>query len=241
MTLPVILLPGSMCDATLFAHQLQAFGEAAQLGDLTRSSSLEAMAEDVLRGAPSMFAIAGLSLGGIVAAELASQAPSRVAGVALLDTNLGLADESQLKTRRRWKQEAQAGGFHEIVSSIDRLTFFPETHRQTIVDMALRLGPEVFVKQNEALMHRRDRRADLAEAEFPVLIACGSQDVLCSPAMHQDLADHLPGAQLEMVEDAGHLSTIDQPEKLTHLLTKWLIMCTTNQQMKGTANEYIKQ
>ncbi len=238
MTLPVVLLPGSMCDAALFAGQLESLGSAASVGDLTRSSTIEAMAADVLHHAPPMFAVAGLSLGGIVAAEVAAQAPDRVAGVALLDTNLGFADEAQLENRRGWPEVVRAGGFEALISVVGHLTVDPKTHGQAIVEMARRVGPEAFLRQNEALLHRRDRRNDLASLSYPVLIACGREDSLCPPAMHRDLASRTPHAQLSIVDRTGHLSTIDQPEELTSLLTEWLNLCNTNQPMKGTDHEY---
>ena len=238
MTLPVVLLPGSMCDATLFAGQLESLGSAASVGDLTRSSTIEAMAADVLNDAPPEFAVAGLSLGGIVAAEVAIQAPSRVAGVALLDTNLALADEVQQANRRFWPEFVQAGRFNELIETVDHLTINPKTHGQAIIEMATRVGPEAFLRQNQALLHRRDRRNDLASLSCPVLVACGREDTLCPPAMHRDLANRIPHAQLSIVDEAGHLSTIDQPEELTSLLAQWLNLCNTNQPMKGTAHEY---
>ena len=241
MTLPVVLLPGSMCDAALFAGQLESLGSAASVGDLTRSSTIEAMADDVLYHAPPVFAVAGLSLGGIVAAEVAVQAPSRVAGVALLDTNLGFADEVQLGNRRRWPEMVRAGGFEVLISAVGHMTVDPKTHGQTIVDMARRIGPEAFLRQNQALLHRRDRRNDLASLSCPVLIACGREDSLCPPAMHRDLADRTPHAQMSIVDRAGHLSTIDQPEEFTRLLTEWLNLCNTNQPMKGTDHEYNRE
>ena len=238
MTLPVVLLPGSMCDAALFAGQLESLGSAASVGDLTRSSTIEAMAADVLDHAPPRFAVAGLSLGGIVAAEVAVQAPDRVAGVALLDTNLGLPDEVQIENRRLWAELVRTGNFEQLIKAVNHLTIDPQAHGRTIVDMAQRVGPDAFLQQNQALMRRRDRRNDLASVNCPVLLACGSDDELCPPAMHRDLADRIPDARLSIVEQAGHLSTIDQPEELTSLLSQWLNLCNTNQPMKGTDHEY---
>lgn len=238
MTLPVVLLPGSMCDAALFAGQLEWLGSAASVADLTRSSTIEAMAADVLDNAPPRFAVVGLSLGGIVAAEVAAQAAGRVAGVALLDTNLGLPDEAQIENRRRWAELVRSGKFEQLIEAVDHLTIDPHAHGQTIVDMARRVGPDTFLRQNQALLHRRDRRNDLASVDCPVLVACGSEDELCPPAMHLDLADRIPHARLSIVEGAGHLSTIDQPTELTSLLTRWLNLCNTNQPTKGTDHEF---
>ena len=94
---PLVMLPGSMCDHRLFAHQFEALGPGVVLGDLTQHSSIEDMAEQVLAIAPDRFAVAGLSLGGIVAAEIAARSPERLLGLAVMDTNLAMPDSQQLE------------------------------------------------------------------------------------------------------------------------------------------------
>ena len=84
----VLLLPGMMLDQRLFSHQLAALGDAyaTVVGDLTRSESVDELAEDVLRDAPPRFGLVGLSMGGIVALEIWRRAPERVTHIGLLDT-----------------------------------------------------------------------------------------------------------------------------------------------------------
>lgn len=102
VTTPVIFLPGSLCDERVFADQLREIDQPCEVADLTLDDSIMAMATRVLREAPPRFALVGLSLGGIVAAEIARLASERVQAMALIDTNLGAADDAQLRTRRRW-------------------------------------------------------------------------------------------------------------------------------------------
>lgn len=224
--IPLVLLPGSMCDHRLFTDQLDELGPDVVVGDLTRGESIEQMALDVLDAAPERFALAGLSLGGIVAAEIAHCAPHRLHGLALLDTNLALPDGQQLETRAAWARRVRSGEFAAVVAEhlVVPMTVHSE-HSALVFDMAFGLGAATFLQQNEALLHRRDRRDDLASLSVPILVACGRQDELCPPQIHRDLATRTPGTEFVVVDDAGHLATIDQPKALTRVLENWLTVC----------------
>lgn len=217
-----------MCDHRLFAHQFEALGPGVAFGDLTQHSTIEEMAQHVLASSPDRFAVAGLSLGGIVATEIAARAPERLLGIAVIDSNLAMPDSQQLEHRVAWAQRVRAGGFANLIADelVEPLTRYPDMHGPLVFDMAIGLGPATFLQQNEALLHRRDRRDDLASLAVPVLVACGADDTLCPPAFHQELAARSPGAHLIVIEGSGHLSTIDRPDQVTTALQAWLAHCS---------------
>jgi pimeloyl-ACP methyl ester carboxylesterase len=238
VTTPVIFLPGSLCDERVFADQLREIDQPCEVADLTLDDSIAAMAIRVLRAAPPRFALVGLSMGGIVASEIARLASERVLAMALLDTNLGVADDLQLRTRRRWASDVRSGRFAQVVEElVPALTISPEAHGPLIVEMATAVGPAGFLRQNEALLHRRDQLSIVSRFQGPILIACGSDDRLCSPRVHTDLAARFAHARLLVVEQAGHLSSIDQPEALTSGLTDWLDDLNRNQTKRRTTHE----
>ena len=238
VTTPVIFLPGSLCDERVFADQLREIDQPCEVADLTLDDSIAAMAIRVLRAAPPRFALVGLSMGGIVASEIARLASERVLAMALLDTNLGVADDLQLRTRRRWASDVRSGRFAQVVEElVPALTISPEAHGPLIVEMATAVGPAGFLRQNEALLHRRDQLSIVSRFQGPILIACGSDDRLCSPRVHADLAGRFAHARLLVVEQAGHLSSIDQPEALTSGLTDWLDDLNRNQTKRRTTHE----
>ena len=238
VTTPVIFLPGSLCDERVFADQLREIDQPCEVADLTLDDSIAAMAIRVLRAAPPRFALVGLSMGGIVASEIARLASERVLAMALLDTNLGVADDLQLRTRRRWASDVRSGRFAQVVEElVPALTISPEAHGPLIVEMATAVGPAGFLRQNEALLHRRDQLSSVSRFQGPILIACGSDDRLCSPRVHADLAARFAHARLLVVEQAGHLSSIDQPVALTRGLTDWLDDLNRNQTKRRTTHE----
>ena len=238
VTTPVIFLPGSLCDERVFADQLREIDQPCEVADLTLDDSIAAMAIRVLRAAPPRFALVGLSMGGIVASEIARLASERVLAMALLDTNLGVADDLQLRTRRRWASDVRSGRFAQVVEElVPALTISPEAHGPLIVEMATAVGPAGFLRQNEALLHRRDQLSSVSRFQGPILIACGSDDRLCSPRVHADLAACFAHARLLVVEQAGHLSSIDQPVALTSGLMDWLDDLNRSQTKRRTTHE----
>jgi pimeloyl-ACP methyl ester carboxylesterase len=98
---PLVLIPGMMCDAQLFGPQIVAFSGRRTLicAPISGRTSVEDLATDVLTNAPDRFALAGLSMGGIVAMEIMRKAPARIERIALMDTN-PLAEDDQIKARR---------------------------------------------------------------------------------------------------------------------------------------------
>lgn len=230
MTMPVLFLPGSLCDERVFAEQLREIDHPSAVADLTLDDSITAMATRAMGEMPPQFAVVGLSMGGIVAAEIAELAPERVTGIALIDFNLDAPDEGQNRNRRRWAADVRAGHFARVVGEIaPAMSVSPEVHGPLIADMARAVGAAGFLRQNEALLVRHDRRPIVADFEGPVLIACGRHDQLCPPKLHADLAARVPDASLVIAEHAGHLSTIDQPAPLTGAIKSWLQMCNNHQ------------
>lgn len=238
MSFPAVFVPGSLCDSRVFRKQLRDLDADCRVADVTLDASIDAMAERLLRSAPLRFTLVGLSLGGIVAAEVIRRAPDRVRGLALIDTNLAPPDRRQIDNRRRWAAAVRSGQLALVIQElVPTMTVAPERHGQLITEMARSVGPAGFLRQNAALLDRPDRRSVLCDVEVPTTIVCGAEDAVCPPALHADLAERTPHAKLTVVADAGHLSTIDQPAALTSAIADWLELCNTNQPRRGTTHE----
>ena len=226
---PLVLLPGMMCDARLFMPQVAAFSSVRDilLAGLTGHATIAGLARAVLANAPARFALCGLSMGGIVAMEVLRQAPDRVDRIALLDTN-HLAELGEVKSRRLNQmnavREGQLAGVMRDEMKPNYLAHGPD--RQTVLDlcmdMALVLGPHVFLTQSRALMDRRDQTDTLKRADLPALVLCGREDTLCPVSRHEVMAGLLANSVLEVVEGAGHMPTLEQPETTNAALRRWL-------------------
>ena len=227
---PLLLIPGMMCDARVFAPQVAALsaGRTIQVATITGADSIAELARRVLADAPTRFALAGLSMGGIVAMEILRQAPERVERVALLDTNHRAETPDRQALRGPQVERVFQGALREVlIEEMKPLYLAPENRQDEAIlgcalDMAIALGPEVFARQSEALRTRPDQTETLRATETPALVLCGEHDTLCPVERHREMAALMPRAGLEIVPGAGHLSTLERPVETTAALDRWL-------------------
>ncbi len=226
---PLVLLPGMMCDARLFGPQIEALSGATPLISvpLTGHDSVAALAADVLACAPDHFALAGLSMGGIVAMEVLRQAPDRVARLALLDTN-PLAERPEVKAGRIPQMAAvEKGELWRVMRDEMKPNYLADGPRQGVIldlcmAMAMDLGPDAFLRQSRALMDRPDQTGTLAAYPGRTLVLCGRQDVLCPIERHEMMHGLLPDSRLVILDGAGHLPTLEKPVETNAALRQWL-------------------
>lgn len=228
--IPLILLPGMPLDAALWEHQTGHLADVAEtvVGDLTGQDSMTALAAAVLAQAPARFALAGLSMGGYVAFEILRQAPERVAKLALLDTSARSDTPEQTATRQDAMRLVGQGRLRQVVAAgMPRLVHPDRSGEAALVDsvqaQAQRVGADSYIRQQTAIMNRPDSRPGLGAIACPTLVLCGRQDAITPPALHEEIAEGIPGARLALIEDCGHLSAMERPQAVTALLRQWLL------------------
>ncbi|WP_343712977.1 alpha/beta hydrolase [Inquilinus sp.] len=229
MTLPVLFLPGLLCDADLWAAQLNAVSaeRPVAVASLTGTDSVAGLAEAALAAAPPRFALAALSMGGYVALEIMRRAPQRVAGLALIDTSARPDTEEQSRRRRGLLALARKGEFKGVTPRLLPMLLHPgrledEALTGRVMAMAARIGRDAFLRQQTAILGRPDSRPDLPRIGCPAVVVCGRQDALTPLAVSEEMAGLIPGAELVVVEDCGHLSTMERPEAVNAALASWL-------------------
>jgi pimeloyl-ACP methyl ester carboxylesterase len=225
----LLLLPGLLNDASLFEQQVAVLTDEAciAVADLTGSDSIAALAADALAQAPGeRFALAGLSMGGYVAFEIMRQAPQRVRALALLDTTARPDTREATMAREELMRLAESDFPAVIESMLPRLAHPARANTPevggVIQSMAASLGKDVFLRQQRAIIGRIDSRPGLSRIACPTLVLCGRDDLITPPEAHRELAEAIPGARLEIIEECGHLSPLDQPEQVTEALQRWL-------------------
>ena len=226
---PVVLIPGLVCTAELFAPQIPALWPH---GPVTVASTLEGetiaeMAASILKDAPPRFALGGLSMGGYIALEIVRQAPERVERLALLDTAARPDTPEQSANRRALIERATSGDLEGVLRQIAPNLLHPDrrTDRRLIevqVRMGLAIGPEGFARQQGAIIGRIDSRPFLKDIAVPTLVLVGDKDALTPPDRSEEMAAAIANARLVVIPDCGHASTLEQPEAVNAALVEWL-------------------
>ena len=129
--------------------------------------------------------------------------------------------------RRDLIELSQNGRFEEVPHRLlpnvvhpDRLD--DERLASVVFDMAKAIGPEVFVRQERAIIGRPDSREDLPNITCPTLVLCGREDALTPLHLHEEMASLIPDSRLRVIEECAHLSTLERPERVTAALREWL-------------------
>jgi pimeloyl-ACP methyl ester carboxylesterase len=232
--LVLLLLPGLMCDRTVWAGQIAALSARATcvVPEYGAVDSIAAMAQVALREAPATFALAGHSMGGRVALEIIRSAPQRVTHLALLDTGwqarpAGEVGDAEARQRQHLVDVAFASGMRAMGREWVHGMVHPErlgdeSLIETILAMIERRSPEGFATQIRALLNRPDAGDVLGTIACPTLLLCGRQDTWSPLARHEAMAGLIAGSRLEAVEDSGHMSTMERPAQVSAALHRWL-------------------
>lgn len=225
----LLLIPGLLCDRRLWQAQVDGLKHAAEcsVADVSTGGSIAAMASAAIaKMPPGPFAVAGMSMGGYVALEIQRQAAARVIGLALLDTTARPDSDQATADRRRMMKLAETD-FERVVNALLPKLLLPSHMRDAklvaaVKAMAATTGKDAYCRQQEAIIGRIDSRPQLAEIACPTLVLCGKDDALTPVALHQEMANAIPGSRLVIADQCGHLSPLEQPQLVTMNLVHWL-------------------
>ena len=225
----VFFLPGLLEDAEAFEVQLERLRPRATcaVADLTGADSIGELARQALAQAPDgPLCIAGHSMGGYVALEIMRQTPQRIERLALLNTHARPDSEESTQNRRRLMALAEKD-FPAVIEALMPKLMTAEHQkdlslRGTITEMALGVGKEGFARQETAIIGRIDSRPYLGAIRCPTLVVAARHDQLMPVEILQELAKGIPGARLEIIEDSGHMATLEQAGQVADLLESWL-------------------
>lgn len=225
--LPLLMLPGTLCDERVFAAATSALGRQRYTVEIAGEVSAPEMARRVLELAPPRFAMLGFSLGAIVGLEVVAQAADRVERIALLGCNARSMPLERATGRRMAVEKARREGTVSHIADVWEASVPAWRHDDgglwaELEAMAADTSLAVFEEQIEISINRVDSRPRLPNIAVPALVACGEEDRVCPPELSREIADAIPGARRAIVERAGHYLTLDQPQFVAGLLAEWL-------------------
>ncbi len=226
----LVLIPGTLCDERLFAHQIAQLSDCATISvaDITQQSSVEEMAKSVLAAASERFCVAGFSLGSQVALEIMQIAGDRVERLALLSaTHGGLLPASAVAFQKAI-EPIEHGAFQQYLDDVFP-RYFTERDAQKpdlkriFMDMAHSVGPVAGVRQMRALLALREPFRNLDRIRCRTFIIGGAEDHRTTFEAHEMLSREISGSELVKIDNSAHFTTLEQPEQVTEALRRWFL------------------
>jgi len=229
--IPILFLPGTLCTGLMFDEQINHLEQYCQhitVVQFTRENTLVDMAAKVITATGNVpCAIIGFSLGGIVALEVAKTHPQLIAKLALVNSNCHADFPERKKAREAQIHQAKSGQLSELMTT----TFLPNylfkkdsRLEKLIMAMAMSLGPECFIAQLMAIDDRPDSLMTLQKLESDILIISGKQDKICPVEHQQIMHKSLPQSRLQLLDNCGHFSPLEQAEQVSNSLANWYLL-----------------
>lgn len=226
---PLVFIPGLACTQLLFEPVIQELGDrvTTQVVDHRGPDTMEAIVDKILASAPSYFALAGLSMGGYLAMELAVRAPDRIERLALLNTKIRPDTAEEKATREAMIALAEAKGMEAVADRLMPAFLHPDhvddpNLASVIRRMAEDTGVETFVAQERALLAREDLTRRVADLTMPTMVLVGDTDRMIPPELGREIHETIPISELVTIEACGHLSTLERPHEVAQALASFL-------------------
>ncbi len=235
--LPLLLVPGLMCDHAVWEPMVSklAIQRACIMVNHGSADSLTLMARQMLDSAPPRMLLAGHSMGARVVLEALRLAPERIAGVALLDTGFlpkaaGAAGEEESRKRfallKVAREQSVAVMAREWVKGMVHPARLEDDELiERIISMFERKTADIFECQIQSLLGRPDVSDVLCSIKVPTLLMCGQQDTWSPVTQHQSMQALVPEAVLDVIETAGHMAPMEQPEAVAQSIERWMARC----------------
>lgn len=223
----IVLIPGFMCDSSLWQALLPVLPPLADIhhSNLNQGDSIDQMAEHIIATLPGPSLIIGFSLGGYVARHIAFTAPEFVSGLALLNTSARASTPEELLRNQQQIRMAQHYPYKGQTRSALRRALDPDHQDNDVLlaqlqAMSLTLGKEIFLRQ--LALQRADGHAELAHIHCPAIVVANRKDQMRQLEEAEKLAAGLSRGELQIIEQGGHMSPLEQPAELATILLTWM-------------------
>lgn len=223
------LVPGWLCDRQIFRFQMARLAQICdvRVPDHREPETLQDLAAAILAEAPPTFSIVGHSLGGRVALEVYRQAPERVNRIALLNTATTGGNENERAARERMVKKALSQGMEVIAREVLMPSLHPghrndRTITSVLLEMVEHIQPDYLVRQFNLMVNRPDSTEVLYSIKCPALVVFSREDRNLPFERHGEIAHRIPTAVLEIIDECGHMSPLEQPKAILKALEDWL-------------------
>lgn len=242
-SIPVIFLHGFPFDKTMWEFQLEflkltyrliscdirGFGKSS---DEYSHLSIDLFADDLIRFMDKLkiekAIVCGLSMGGYIALNALKRFPARFEGLVLCDTQC-IADTAEGKEKRyKVIEDIEANGVTKFNEGFIKNVFHidsPKNKKETVDqlrDVVFANSQYIITRGLTALAERSETCSSLGEISIPTLIICGREDIVTPLAQSEYMNAAIKGSKLQVIEDAGHVSNLEQPHEFAKYLSEFL-------------------
>ena len=242
---PVVLIHGHPFDHTMWAPQIAAlsnsyqviapdlrgYGKSALTG--TSAVAFEDYAADVLQLLDQLkidsFHLGGLSMGGQIIMEMFRQSPNRIKSLIFADTFAGLDTPEARQARNvaatKLENEGMAGYADEVIGKM--ITPAHVKSQPAVAAHVLKMMKSTSPLAAATAMRARSERIDylnivLPEIDIPTLVIVGREDEFTPVARAEELQSHLQNCKLVVIDNAGHMPNLEQPEQFNKVVFDFL-------------------
>lgn len=242
--IPLIFIHGFPFDRTSWLPQYDHFkkycrviiydirGFGSSLTDSDTQFSMEVFAKDLLAFMKALqidkAIVCGLSMGGYILMNALKLEPERFAAVVLCDTQCNADSEEAREKRYKTIEQIREKGIGDFADSFIKNVFHEHSFEtkqsevKAIREVIMNTTQQTLISTIKALAKRPDTSDVLSSVKVPALIICGAQDKITPPEKSQAMHDLLKNSVYKVIDDAGHLSNIDQPEAFNKYLGEFI-------------------
>ncbi len=240
---PIIFLHGFPFDKTMWHNQLDSLQSIYRLisidlrgfgksTDEETPLTIDLFALDLITFMDNLAidkaVICGLSMGGYIALNAVKNFPERFEALILCDTQC-IADTPEVKEKRYTAiDEIQSNGSAGFSEGFVKKVFCKDSLRNKkklvaqLKTVVLSNTSQIFCQGMTAIAERAETCSDLSNINIPTLIIVGSEDELTPLAQSEYMQEKIKGSQLKIIDHAGHVSNLEQPEKFNKHLADFL-------------------
>lgn len=220
-----------MRDFRMIAPDMRGHGETDE-GDKPFSISL--FGDDLIRFMDGLqlekVILCGLSMGGYIALNVVSRFPERFSALILTDTSCRADTPEAREKRMQTILDIEKNGLEKYAEESLKRLFSPESlafkteETEAVRQMILNTPTSSIFNSLKALASREESCSKLSGINIPSLIITGQSDIITPPEIAEFMHQHLPDSRLHILEDAGHMSNMENPEGFNEQL--WMFLST---------------
>lgn len=225
----IVLIPSQLCTELVFEPQIPVLSSLGRPRVFVQRDhdTVGAMAQSVLDASPERFVLITHGMGGFVAFEMLRRAPQRIGKLVLMSALAPADTPKQTERRMGYIRLVEQGRFDGIIEERIPMLVHPSRTGDAALTAILRrmagdTGAEVFQRQQRAIMARPDSRPMLASIACPTMLVFGRQDGITTIEHQNEMVAAIPDVRLEIIEECGHMMTLEKPDAVNALLKGFL-------------------